>query len=151
MSAAATPQSDERVRQETLFTKLAKRPELGSIAGLVLVTVFFLFTADASMFTLSGVMNFLTPAAQLGILAIGAALLMIGGEFDLSIGSMVAFAGMIFGAFTVNMGLPLILAIPATLAVAAVDFYVDSPPYPASLFGGLGPHLCVTTWYDGVE
>lgn len=119
MSAAATPQSDERVRQETLFTKLAKRPELGSIAGLVLVTVFFLFTADGSMFTLSGVMNFLTPAAQLGILAIGAALLMIGGEFDLSIGSMVAFAGMIFGAFTVNMGLPLILAIPATLAVAA--------------------------------
>lgn len=71
------------------------------------------------MFTLSGIMNFMTPAAQLGILGIAAAMLMIGGEFDLSIGSMVAFAGMIFGVFTVNLGLPLIVAIPFTLAFAA--------------------------------
>ena len=50
-----------------------KRPELGAIAGVVLVTIFFLITADGTMFTLSGIMNFMTPAAQLGILAIGAA------------------------------------------------------------------------------
>ncbi len=106
---------DERVRQETLISRLIKRPELGAIAGLILVTIFFLVTANGAMFTLSGIMNFLTPAAQLGILAIGASLLMIGGEFDLSIGSMVAFAGMIFGAFAVNLGLPLIVAIPGTL------------------------------------
>ena len=41
------------------------------------------------MFTLAGMMTILAPASQLGILAIAAALLMIGGEFDLSIGSMV--------------------------------------------------------------
>jgi simple sugar transport system permease protein len=64
-------------------------------------------------------MNFLTPAAHLGILAIGASMLMIGGEFDLSIGSMVAFAGMVFGAFTVNLGIPLAVSIPATILVAA--------------------------------
>lgn len=112
--------TDERVRQETLLARLMKRPELGAIAGLVLVTIFFLFTANSSMFTLSGIMNFLTPAAQLGILAIGASLLMIGGEFDLSIGSMVAFAGMIFGALVVNLGLPLIVAIPGTLIFAGL-------------------------------
>lgn len=119
MSAETTTAVDERIKRESFTTRLMKRPELGAIAGVVLVTVFFLATADSSMFTLSGVMNFLTPAAQLGILAIGASLLMIGGEFDLSIGSMVAFAGMIFGACAVNLGLPLVLAIPATLAVAA--------------------------------
>lgn len=119
MPVDTTPQVDERVRQEPLIARLMKRPELGSIAGLVLVTLFFLVTADSSMFTLSGVMNFLSPAAQLGILAIGAAMLMIGGEFDLSIGSMVAFAGMIFGGLTVYLGLPLIVAIPVTLAFAA--------------------------------
>lgn len=102
------------------MARLMRRPELGALAGLSLVTVFFLATADASMFTLAGVMNFLTPAAQLGILAIGAALLMIGGEFDLSIGSMVAFAGMIFAALVVNLGLPLAVAIPATLVFAAM-------------------------------
>ncbi|KEP69315.1 ABC transporter permease [Thioclava sp. BHET1] len=112
--------TDERVRQETVLARLMKRPELGAIAGLVLVTIFFMFTANGAMFTLSGVMNFLTPAAQLGILAIGASLLMIGGEFDLSIGSMVAFAGMIFGALVVNLGLPLIVAIPGTLVFAGL-------------------------------
>ena len=117
---ADTTVSDERVRQETLLARLMKRPELGAIAGLILVTSFFLITANASMFTLSGIMNFLTPAAQLGILAIGASLLMIGGEFDLSIGSMVAFTGMIFGALVVNLGLPLIVAIPGTLIFAGI-------------------------------
>ena len=120
MSAKAEAPADERVKSESFAARMLKRPELGAIAGVVLVTAFFLATADSSMFTLSGVMNFLTPAAQLGILAIGASLLMIGGEFDLSIGSMVAFAGMIFAACVVNFDLPLILAIPATLVLAAL-------------------------------
>ena len=102
-AAAAPPdktaeKSDERLREVSTMTKLMRRPELGAIAGLILVTVFFMFTANENMFTLAGIMNFMAPAAQLGILAIGAALLMVGGEFDLSVGSMVAFAGLIFGA-----------------------------------------------------
>ena len=96
-SADTAPAVDERLKQESLFTRLMKRPELGAIAGVILVTIFFLFTADGAMFTLAGVMNFMTPAAQLGILAIGAALLMIGGEFDLAVGSMIAFTGLFFG------------------------------------------------------
>ncbi|WP_313618368.1 ABC transporter permease [Agrobacterium sp.] len=109
---------DERLKAESLATRLMKRPELGAIGGVVLVTIFFLITADSTMFTLSGIMNFMTPAAQLGILGIAAAMLMIGGEFDLSIGSMVAFSGLLFGAFTVNIGLPLIVAIPLTMGLA---------------------------------
>lgn len=112
--------ADERLKTESLGSRLMKRPELGAIAGVVLVTIFFLATADSAMFTLSGVINFMTPAAQLGILAIGAAALMIGGEFDLSIGSMVAFAGLFFAATTVTFGLPLIVAIPATFLFAAM-------------------------------
>ncbi|TQS69908.1 ABC transporter permease [Rhodobacteraceae bacterium] len=111
---------DERIRDEPFATKLMKRPELGAIGGVILVTVFFLITADSAMFTLSGIMNFLTPSAQLGLLGIAAAMLMIGGEFDLSIGSMVAFAGMVFGVLTVNLGLPLIFAIPLTMVFAAL-------------------------------
>ncbi|GAB5374380.1 MAG: ABC transporter permease [Acuticoccus sp.] len=121
MSDNTTPAAtDERLRKESLGARLMKRPELGAIAGVVLVTIFFLTTADEAMFTLSGIVNFMTPAAQLGILAIGAAMLMIGGEFDLSIGSMVAFAGLFFAAATVTFDLPLILAIPATFLFAAL-------------------------------
>lgn len=120
MSTGETVVHDERIKEESLVTRLMKRPELGAMAGVVLVTVFFLFTADRTMFTLAGFMNFMTPAAQLGILAIGAALLMIGGEFDLSVGSMVAFAGLFFGACVVTFGIPLVVAIPATLIFAGM-------------------------------
>ena len=119
-SDATASAADERLKRESFGARLMKRPELGAIAGVILVTAFFLATADPVMFTLSGVINFMTPAAQLGILAIGAALLMIGGEFDLSIGSMVAFAGLFFAAATVTFGLPLLVAIPATFAFAAL-------------------------------
>lgn len=123
---------DERLKEVSFITKIMRRPELGALAGLILVTIFFMATADPSMFTLAGVMNILSPAAQLGILAIAAALLMIGGEFDLSIGSMVAFAGLIFGSFLVLTGWPLLLAIAATFVVAA-------------LLGGLNGQLVIRT------
>lgn len=71
------------------------------------------------MFSLSGLMTVLAPASQLGILAIAAALLMIGGEFDLSIGSMIAFTGLIFGVCLVNWSLPLSASILLTFAFAA--------------------------------
>ncbi|SEL55962.1 simple sugar transport system permease protein [Bosea lupini] len=109
---------DERLRRVSLIARLMRRPELGAVAGLVLVTVFFGLTANPAMFTLAGLMTVLSPAAQLGILAIAAALLMIGGEFDLSIGSMIAFAGLIFGALIVVGDLPLLAAIVATFVFA---------------------------------
>lgn len=120
MTDTPTPMADERLKTEPFFARMMKRPELGAIAGVILVLAFFLLTADGAMFTLSGVMNFMTPAAQLGILAIGAAMLMIGGEFDLSIGSMVAFAGLFFGVCTVTWGVPLIVSIPLTFVFAAL-------------------------------
>jgi simple sugar transport system permease protein len=118
--------ADERVKKASLMATLLRRPELGAVAGLVLVTGFFLLTANPSMFTLAGVMNFMAPAAQLGILAIGASLLMIGGEFDLSIGSMVAFAGLVFGAVLVVWHMPLSVAILCAMLTAIAMGIVNS-------------------------
>ena len=117
---AQAAQADERLLETPLITRLMRRPELGALAGVVLIIIFFAFTASDKMFTLSGVMTFMSPASQLGILAIAAALLMIGGEFDLSLGSMVAFAGLIFGTALVVWQLPLGLAIVLTLVFAGL-------------------------------
>lgn len=84
----------------------------------MVVTLFFVATADPTMFTAAGLLNILSPAAQLGILAVGAALLMVAGEFDLSIGSMVAFAGLVFGSILVVWHAPLWVAILLTFAFA---------------------------------
>jgi simple sugar transport system permease protein len=120
MNSPGNKVADERLKHVSIFAQLMRRPELGAVAGLLLVTLFFLITADPSMFNLAGVINFMTPAAQLGILALGAALLMVGGEFDLSIGSMIAFAGLVFASAIVVLKLPLMVAVFLTLLVAGV-------------------------------
>ena len=109
-----------RLKPTPLIVQAMRRPELGAIAGLIAVILFFLWRADSSMFTLAGMMTVLAPASELGILAIAAALLMIGGEFDLSIGSMMAFAGLILGVCLVVLGWPFEAGLAGAFAVAAM-------------------------------
>ncbi|GEM86962.1 ABC transporter permease [Meiothermus granaticius] len=85
---------DERLHPLSPWKRLLLRPELGSIAGLIVVFLFFAIMAGNTGFlTWLSVRNYLEVAAQLGILAAAVALLMIGGEFDLSVGSMIGIAG----------------------------------------------------------
>ena len=104
----AAVKNDERVRRISPWRSLLHRPEFGSIAGTVLVFVFFgIFAGDSGMFNLDGVMNWAQVAAYLGIIAVGACLLMIAGEFDLSIGSMIGFSGMMMAVPSMFMGWPM--------------------------------------------
>ncbi|WP_244846854.1 ABC transporter permease [Caballeronia sp. SL2Y3] len=104
--------SDERVRRQSWFGHLLNRPEFAAISGTVLVFIVFGFGAGSSgMFNLDGVMNWSQVAAYLGLLAVGACLLMIAGEFDLSIGSMIGFAGMMVALPSVYFHWPISLAI----------------------------------------
>lgn len=98
---------DARLVEIPLTARLLRRPELGAVAGLIIILAFFAVFASGTMFTLSGFISLGAPAAQLGILAVAAAMLMIGGEYDLSVGSTLAFNGMIFGACIVYWGVPL--------------------------------------------
>ncbi len=106
---------DERLQSLSIWKRLLLRPELGSIAGLIVVFLFFAITAGGNGFlTWLSVRNYLEVAAQLGILAAAVALLMIGGEFDLSVGSMIGIAGI-------------------TIAVLSSPDYVHLPPSLAVL------------------
>ncbi|MFM9435787.1 simple sugar transport system permease protein [Janthinobacterium sp. CG_23.3] len=108
----ATSGADERVGQVTWFKRLFGRPEFASISGALLVFIFFGISAGGSgMFNLDGIVNWSQVAAYLGIIAIGACVLMIAGEFDLSIGSMIGFAGMMIAIPSVYFGWPVWLAI----------------------------------------
>ncbi len=100
------------------YAPLLRRPELGSIAGAVFVALFFALYARSEMFSLGGIVSFLEPSAQLGILAVAAAMLMIAGEFDLSVGSMIAFGGMAVGVPLALWGWPLEAAVLCALLLA---------------------------------
>ena len=118
--------SDERVKSRSWFRQALIGPELGGICGTILVFAVFLVTAhDSGMFNAAGVLNWSVVSAQFMIIAVGACLLMIAGEFDLSIGSMIGFAGMMIAILSVNMGWPIWLAILVTfgtcLAIGALN------------------------------
>lgn len=107
--------ADERVKASSRFRQALIRPELGGIVGAVLVFVFFLLLAgDSGMFNPQGVMNWSIVSAQFAIIAVGACLLMIAGEFDLSVGSMIGFAGMSIALMSVTFGVPMWIAIILT-------------------------------------
>jgi simple sugar transport system permease protein len=106
----------------SLASRLLNRPEFGAAAGAVLVILFFALVAGSSgLFSAKGIVNFLEVSAQLGILAAAVALLMIAGEFDLSIGSMIGFAGVLVAIPATQWGWPLwasvLLAFTTALAV----------------------------------
>jgi simple sugar transport system permease protein len=87
--------ADERVRTRGVLSRLLSRPEIGALAGVVLVWVFFAIVAfDNNFISWAVTASIMNRAAPLGILAVAVALLMIGGEFDLSIGSILGFSGM---------------------------------------------------------
>jgi len=116
--AAVPPDSDERIKEMSGFRKSLMRPELGGICGTIIVFVFFFFTASGSgMFSPAGIMNWSVVSAQFMIIAVGACLLMIAGEFDLSVGSMIGFAGMSIALLSTSAGFPMWAAILLTFVV----------------------------------
>lgn len=123
-AVSSGPPADERVQKISFIQRLLTRPELGSVSGAILVFVFFgLVAGDSGMFSPDGVLNWLQVSALLGLIAVGAAMLMISGEFDLSIGSMIGFSGILMGIASVFWGWPLWLAMIFAFSVAlAIGF-----------------------------
>jgi simple sugar transport system permease protein len=83
--------------------------------------VFAVFTITATSFaTLDGTPVWLDVAANFGIMAVPVALLMIGGEFDLSAGVMVGSAGLVLGLLVTEVDMNVWPAIVLTLLFGAV-------------------------------
>lgn len=117
LTAAAQPPK----RPATRISRILRRPELGALGGTFLVfTVFGIWAGDSGLFSVPGIVNFLQVSAELGILATAVSLLMIGGEFDLSLGSMIGFAGIVIGLGVTVFGLPIWLAVVLAFVVAVL-------------------------------
>lgn len=95
----------DRLQQENWFQRTVRRPEIGAFIVMMIIIVALAMASDGKSFNALGLKNNVAIIAQLGIIATGAALLMIAGEFDLSIGPMIAFAGMSI-AVMLKWGLP---------------------------------------------
>ncbi|HEX7291929.1 MAG TPA: ABC transporter permease, partial [Conexibacter sp.] len=87
---------------------LLRRPEIGAIAAALVVFVLFAVEAgDKGFLSKIGIAGFLEVSAELGIIAAGVTLLMIAGEFDVSVGSMLGAAGLMIAIPVAEYGWPL--------------------------------------------
>ena len=86
MTTTSEPRLVRRqVAHQALWKKVLKRPEVGALGGVILVFIFFYVMAPPFR-QLAAFTTILYQSATLGIPAVAVALLMIGGEFDLSAG-----------------------------------------------------------------
>src|SRR2546429_6334546 len=125
--------TSEHMLRVNPLRRLLVRPETGAVAGSIAVWVFFAIIAGSSGFLSSrGASSYLSVSAELAILAVPVALLMIGGEFDLSIGSTVGATGIIIAILSTQFGWNIWASI-----VGALFF--------AGLFGLLNGYLGIRT------
>jgi simple sugar transport system permease protein len=103
--------------------RFAVSPIAGPLATFVVAFVLFsLFVPHFfTMRTMSGIIN---ASVLTGIVTIGVTMLMISGEFDLSVGALMAMGGFVYGLVTTGGGSPvvaLLLALAVTAALGAVN------------------------------
>lgn len=108
---------DEAIAQKrppkTRLDRLLSRPESGVVIAAALAYLFFAFAAP-HFFSDRVTSNILLSSATLGIIAVGAATLMIAGQFDLSVGSVYGLSAAVV-VLGVNAGMPGWLVLPAIL------------------------------------
>ncbi|AWK12028.1 ribose ABC transporter permease [Streptomyces spongiicola] len=130
MTATAPPAGgrtgppDERLLHTSSWRKLLGRPELGSVVGAVAVFLFFSVVADTFL-RASSMSTVLYAASTIGIMAVPVALLMIGGEFDLSAGVLVTSSALVSSMFsyqmTANVWVGALVSLLVTLAIGAFN------------------------------
>ena len=125
MAGASVPEGSAASRGAVrrvvgLLRRPLQRPELASLGGLVAAfAVFSILRPDLFLSQDNGV-NVASLAAQYGIVAVGVTVLMIGGHFDLSVGTIVGLTGWAMYYFGNVLGLPPIATILCALAFGAL-------------------------------
>jgi simple sugar transport system permease protein len=110
--------SDERVKEQNRLQRLLIRPEMGSLVGAIAIFIFFAIVAPPFR-SPEALATVLYASSTIGIMACAVALLMIGGEFDLSAGVAVTTSSIAASMISYNLhlnlwagaGLALILAL----------------------------------------
>jgi simple sugar transport system permease protein len=107
---------DERLVARSPVQRLLGRPEIGALIGFVVLFVFFAIVAPITLEP-AAFSTVLYSSSTIGIMAVAVALLMIGGEFDLSAGVMVTTAALTASMFSYQLSLNLWVGVLVSLLV----------------------------------
>lgn len=103
---------------------LQSRPEASAFVMLIVMMIIFSLISPAFL-TYNNFLIVLQPIPELALVAIGVTILMISGEFDLSVGSVFAFAPMVM-VLVMDAGSPLVPAMVVGLICAAAVGLVNA-------------------------
>lgn len=119
---AKSPGTEVYTPSKRLLPNISRSMGLALSLGAVFIilAVFFHFQTDQIFFTPRNLSLLLRQASIVSILACGACVLMVMREIDLSTGSAVFLCGVVSATLTVQSGVPVFLAVLATLAVGVV-------------------------------
>jgi simple sugar transport system permease protein len=101
----------------SLTARVLTRPEIGAIAAAIAIFIFF-FAIAAPFRTAPAFSTVLYASSTIGIVAVGVALLMIGGEFDLSSGVSVVTAALTSAMISYQLSLNIWVGVVVSLIVA---------------------------------
>jgi simple sugar transport system permease protein len=105
---------------------MARRPEFGAVVATVLVYLFFAITTQGAGFvSIDGTAGWLDTAAELGIIAIPVGVLMVAGEFDLSVGSIVGASAVFLAIGTTIFNVPFWLMIAVVIFAGACVGFIN--------------------------
>ena len=104
-------------------TVLARRSELVVIISVVVLFIVFSTTVGENFLSNLAISNIVTFSTILGIIVLGVAVLMISGEFDLSVGSMFAVVGFTFGVLIIEGIDPWLAVVISVAAGALLGFF----------------------------
>jgi simple sugar transport system permease protein len=100
--------------------RFLESPIAGPIITLVVVFILLtIFVPNDTFLTMRSISGIINAATLTGMITIGVTLLMICGEFDLSVGAIMAVGAFVYGAMTMH-GWNSFLAVVAALAVPAL-------------------------------
>ncbi len=114
------------------------------VFALLVICIFFHITTDGIFLSAANITNLVRQSSIVGILAIGMLLVIVSGNIDLSVGSMVGFFGGIASIFFMKQEMSLPLVILLTLLIGfvigcmqgALTAYLRIPAFIVTL-GGL--------------
>ncbi len=107
------------------FGRLARRPEAGSFLGMIIVFAFFAVLGGKVFVGAPGFSSWLNTAAEVGIIALPVGLLMIAGELDLSVGSVIPASSLTVAIVSGHYDAPEAIGILAGLGVGLLVGFVN--------------------------
>lgn len=102
-----------------------RRPEAGALIGTISVFIFFAIFGGAKFLSAGGFASWINVAAELGIIALPVGLLMIAGELDLSVGSVLAASSITLAIVSGYYNAPMIIGIVLALVVGLVVGFIN--------------------------